>query len=747
MTNRKAVQIHQELLPNLHQNTCERISSMEINIAKYSLNPSLRNRNAIETLLMTAQINTDFVNNPVPSITEPSTSLVRVGTDVCELIINSILCYKDYVSIKMHGHGRLVVKVSDRGWRVMTSSRVPFKTQRPPVGVVVSVTKKAGKETAPDGKEENKGELKDFNMRQSTKYSRWTDETFKYKDVLLELIAEETRIDFEMEECRNGIAASSGTSNRRSRTYRKGPELRQHPSVSSPIGSSVTSDEFNYNSFRGGRRDRNYSFKDRNELSRYHGSANSVVHQNQERLNRTVIDGARTVLSESGLDKSFWPEAVLYFVHVWNRLCHSGQTLTPIELYIGTRGYRVWIPEDSKVIETSNVRFQKPQQSCRWVYNLKRDENGKVIGYKARLVAQGYSQIKGENYDDTFSPVVNFSVIRLFFSLLVVWLKWKHFQCDVTGAYLYAPLNEEVYMKQPQGYIDIVGFSDADFAANRDDRVSMGGQFICLGNAPITWRTFKEKSVSLSTMEAEFMSMVECIKEITWLDNIMNECVSRDVVKYRSKPVLLADNQAAIDFLKSPIENYRTKHIEVMRGGAFVTKKAVAVDSEARKRLKQLFKVPDLYSIGKRKIEMDTNEKEGKIFKLDASPDTSISKVESGIGNKENEQKYAVKNLQSFIDHSKVLVSHSTPAIPDTVNNTTLSSNSVSLSHNLNESKPSDLSKEAVSDTLLLNRTNILMSMLDEFECLLGDEDMNIEEIETSPDDDILLEVEQFLDS
>ncbi|GFS92960.1 retrovirus-related Pol polyprotein from transposon TNT 1-94 [Trichonephila clavipes] len=227
---------------------------------------------------------------------------------------------------------------------------------------------------------------------------------------------------------------------------------------------------------------------------------------------------------------------------------------------------------------------------CRWVYNLKRDENGKVIRYKARLVAQGYSQIKGENYDETFSPVVNFSVIRLFFSLLVVWLKWKHFQCDVTGAYLYAPLNEEVYMKQPQGYIekgkeglvcklkqalyglhqsgrawyiDIEGFSDADFAANRDDRVSMGGQFICLGNAPITSRTFKEKSVSLSTMEAEFMSMVECIKEITWLDNIMNECASRDVVKYRSKPVLLADNQAAIDFLKSPIENYRTKHIEV----------------------------------------------------------------------------------------------------------------------------------------------------------------------------------------
>lgn len=55
----------------------------------------------------------------------------------------------------------------------------------------------------------------------------------------------------------------------------------------------------------------------------------------------------------------------------------------------------------------------------------------------------------------TFYPVVNFSVIRLFFSLLVVFLKWKHIQCDVTGAYLYAPLNEEIYIKQPQGFIEV----------------------------------------------------------------------------------------------------------------------------------------------------------------------------------------------------------------------------------------------------------------------------------------------------
>ncbi|GFY31125.1 uncharacterized protein TNCV_4360321 [Trichonephila clavipes] len=60
------------------------------------LMPSLRVGNAFETFLMTAQINTDFVNHPVSSTTKPSTSRVHVETDTCESIINSILRYKDY---------------------------------------------------------------------------------------------------------------------------------------------------------------------------------------------------------------------------------------------------------------------------------------------------------------------------------------------------------------------------------------------------------------------------------------------------------------------------------------------------------------------------------------------------------------------------------------------------------------------------------------------------------------------------
>ncbi|GFX26123.1 uncharacterized protein TNCV_2274631 [Trichonephila clavipes] len=62
--------------------------------------PSLRDENAIETLLMTAQNNTDLGNHLMPLTTEPSTILARVGTDACKSIIKSILRYKDYDSHK-----------------------------------------------------------------------------------------------------------------------------------------------------------------------------------------------------------------------------------------------------------------------------------------------------------------------------------------------------------------------------------------------------------------------------------------------------------------------------------------------------------------------------------------------------------------------------------------------------------------------------------------------------------------------
>lgn len=87
----------------------------------------------------------------------------------------------------------------------------------------------------------------------------------------------------------------------------------------------------------------------------------------------------------------------------------------------------------------------------RWIYKLKKDAEGKCTQFRARLVAQGYKQRDGIDYDEVFAPVVNFAVIRLMFVLLVVLQGWCHAHLDVKCAFLYGELNEQIFMEIPLG--------------------------------------------------------------------------------------------------------------------------------------------------------------------------------------------------------------------------------------------------------------------------------------------------------
>ena len=89
---------------------------------------------------------------------------------------------------------------------------------------------------------------------------------------------------------------------------------------------------------------------------------------------------------------------------------------------------------------------------CKWIYKLKHDENGNIERYKARLVAQGFSQREGVDYDETFSPVVRFESIRTVLALAAQFGLSLH-QMDVKTAFLNGELKEKIYMKQPPGYI------------------------------------------------------------------------------------------------------------------------------------------------------------------------------------------------------------------------------------------------------------------------------------------------------
>ena len=89
----------------------------------------------------------------------------------------------------------------------------------------------------------------------------------------------------------------------------------------------------------------------------------------------------------------------------------------------------------------------------KWIFCNKTDEEGNVIHNKARLMAQGYTQVEGVDFDETFAPVALIESIRVLLTL-AYHLKFKLYQMDVKSAFLNGFLKEEVYVAQPKGFID-----------------------------------------------------------------------------------------------------------------------------------------------------------------------------------------------------------------------------------------------------------------------------------------------------
>nr|GFA62596.1 retrovirus-related Pol polyprotein from transposon TNT 1-94 [Tanacetum cinerariifolium] len=201
-------------------------------------------------------------------------------------------------------------------------------------------------------------------------------------------------------------------------------------------------------------------------------------------------------------------------------------------------------------------------------------------------------QQEGIDFEESFVPVARLETVRIFIAYVAHKL-FPIYQMDVKTAFLNGPLKEEVYVNQPDGFIDphhpakvyhlkkelyglkqapkawydelsnflvSKGFSkDSDHRGYRDTRKSTSGGIQFLGgDKPVSWSSKKRDCTSMSSAEAEYMSLSTCCAQVLWLRTQLT-----DYSFHIDKILMYCDSKAAIAISCNPVQHSRTKHIDV----------------------------------------------------------------------------------------------------------------------------------------------------------------------------------------
>ena len=158
---------------------------------------------------------------------------------------------------------------------------------------------------------------------------------------------------------------------------------------------------------------------------------------------------------------------------------------------------------------------------CKWIYKRKRGVDGRVETFKARLVAKGFTQKEGIDYEETFSPVAMLKSIRILLSIAAV-LDYEIWQMDVKTAFLNGHLEENIYMQQPDGFIQkgqehmvcklqrsIYGLKQASRSWNiRFDQAIKSFGFIQNIDEPCVYKKIQGKSVAFLVLYVDDILLI-----------------------------------------------------------------------------------------------------------------------------------------------------------------------------------------------------------------------------------------------
>ena len=232
----------------------------------------------------------------------------------------------------------------------------------------------------------------------------------------------------------------------------------------------------------------------------------------------------------------------------------------------------------------------------KWVFKVKPSSDGKVERFKARLVAKGYAQKYGlqdskpvstpadpnvrlrkdDGVSKAVDPVLYQSMVG---SLLYAAIATRpdisqavgtvsKFNSKPSEAHLtavkrifrYLKGTADVSLKYMQSEsAELIGYSDADYAGDLDDRHSTSGNVFLMCSGAVSWLSKKQSVVTLSTAEAEYVALSTATQEAVWLRKLLESFGETQ----DKATVVMEDNQGAICIAKNPAEHSRTKHIDI----------------------------------------------------------------------------------------------------------------------------------------------------------------------------------------
>ncbi|CAI7797143.1 unnamed protein product, partial [Closterium sp. NIES-54] len=288
-----------------------------------------------------------------------------------------------------------------------------------------------------------------------------------------------------------------------------------------------------------------------------------------ERWDRTMAEGIRTLLVDSGLPARLWGEALisrmwawLGFGVAWGVSCYMGMRrvaslmhgLSPVTglqvlgIQSGTGGEEVG--GDAGVVEG---------MLC-----LAREVEGVALagmstGDVPRTLAEALRGPEGPALmyaAVTTRPDMSFTVNTLAQSCVAP--RCIHMRAALRALRYLVDTADRVIRYERQGGEQVVGYTDSDWGGETDGK-SRSAYIFKLGGGAISWYSKKQDSVAASVSEAEYKALSEGAKEAIWLRSLLAEMHVGD----GGAIPLLCDNEAAVSFAHNPVLHQRTKHIKV----------------------------------------------------------------------------------------------------------------------------------------------------------------------------------------